>query len=123
MLIEEAPEGIRGAEGNIGVLNFLILPISSPPRDPNSRYSPTGRTGAGGPSKAEVGAGGEKLGGEGDGSTWGWKVHRVIPGMWEGFTSFSSHRIFNSCPITCQHREWPKACIQVGAVADTHINS
>lgn len=46
-----------------------------------------------------MGTGGEKLGGEGDGSIWEREAHRVIPGTQEGFITFSSHLIYNSCPI------------------------
>lgn len=76
----------------------------------------------GGPSKAEVGAGGEKLGGEGDGSIWG-RGGTVISGMWEGFPSLSFHLIFNSCPITPQSGERPNVCLWLGTVAYIHFNS
>lgn len=64
-----------GGGGRIGLSRGTVM--SSGPG--HSRDA--GRMGAVGPSKAEAGGGGEKLGGEGDGSAW-WdgSRHRIISG-------------------------------------------
>ena len=61
--------------------------------------------------------GGCRRGKAGRGRGWqylGMRGQRLIPGIWEDFTSYSSHPIFSSCPITSQAREQPNACIWVG---------
>lgn len=74
---------------------------------PTSLYSPRGRAGAADPSKAQVGAGGEKLGGEGDGSVWRQDRQTVIPGPWEHLTSVSSHPTLSFSPIYSQYQKQP----------------
>lgn len=65
-----------------------------------------GRAGAGDPSKAQVGAGGEKLGGEGDGSVWRQGRQTVMVWSVGGLTIFLLATL-SFPPISSQYQKQP----------------